>query len=105
MEELLARLKVRLRFSGTVEDAVLQDHLLSAIDVVNDIRQYTSTDENVVEPQYKSVVVEMALCAYAKMGAEGQTYHGENGVNRSYETALYPDSLLKLIIPKPRVYV
>lgn len=102
MEDLLARLKVRLRFSGTVEDTVLLDHLQSAVDTVNDIRQYTATETDVVEPQYKSVVVELALCAYAKMGAEGQDYHGENGVNRSYETALYPDSLLKLIIPKPR---
>ena len=41
MEELLSRLKVRLRFSGTVEDAVLSDHLQTAVDVVNDIRQYT----------------------------------------------------------------
>ena len=45
MDELLARLKVRLRFSGTVEDAVLEDHLLTAIAVVNDLRQYTSTDD------------------------------------------------------------
>lgn len=102
MEELLARLKVRLRFSGTVEDAVLQDHLLTAIDVVNDLRQYTPTLEAVIEPQYKSVVVEMALCSYSKMGAEGQTFHGENGVNRSYETAMYPESLTKLIIPRLR---
>lgn len=102
MDELLARLKVRLRFSGTVEDAVLEDHLLTAIAVVNDLRQYTSTDEDIVEPQYQSVVVEMALIAYNKMGAEGQTYHGENGVNRSYENAMYPDSIMKLIVPRFR---
>jgi len=102
MDELLARLKVRLRFSGTVEDTVLQDHLLTAIAVVNDKRQYTSTVDAIVEPQYESIVVEMALCSYAKMGAEGQTYHGENGVNRSYETAMYPDSLTKLIVPRFR---
>lgn len=103
MEEMLARLKTRLRFSGTVEDAVLQDHLLTAIDVVNDRRQYTSTPENIVEAQYKSLVVEMALVSYNKMGAEGQTYHGENGVNRSYEGgSMYPDTLLKLIVPRFR---
>lgn len=103
MEELLARLKVRLRFSGTVEDTVLQDHLQTAIDVVNDMRQYTSTENAVVEPQYASIVVEMALSSYAKMGAEGQTHHGELGVNRTYEGGMYPPSLLKLIIPKARV--
>lgn len=103
MEEMLARLKVRLRFSGTVEDAVLLDHLQTAVDVVNDRRQYTPTDIDIVEPQYKSIVVEMALVSYNKMGAEGQTYHGENGVNRSYEVgSMYPDTLLKLIVPRFR---
>lgn len=103
MEELLARLKVRLRFSGETEDSILRDHLLTAIDVVNDIRQFIPTEENIVEPQYKSVVVEMALISYNKMGAEGQRSHDENGVNRSYENgSLYPDSLLKLIVPRLR---
>jgi hypothetical protein len=100
MDELLSRLKVRLRFSGTVEDAVLSDHLQTAVDVVNDIRQYTPT---LVEPQYRSVVVEMALVAYNKMGAEGQNYHAENGVDRRYESgSMYPNSLLKLVIPRFR---
>lgn len=103
MEELLARLKVRLRYSGTVEDDVLTDHLTTAIDVVNDIRQYTPEEGGTVETQYKSIVVEMALNSYLKMGAEGQKVHNENGVNRSYESGMYPASLLKLIVPKPRV--
>lgn len=103
MEELLARLKLRLRFSGTTEDSVLQDHLLTAIDTVNDIRQYTPGDgDPVVEAKYKSVTVEMALNSYLKMGAEGQTVHDENGVNREYEAGMYPPSLLKLIVPRPR---
>lgn len=103
MEELLSRLKVRLRFSGTLEDAVLRDHLQTAVDVVNDIRQYTPTEDAVVEPQYRSVVVEMALVAYNKMGAEGQNYHAENGVDRRYEAgSMYPDSLLRLVIPRFR---
>ena len=50
----------------------------------------------------KSVVIEMALIAYNKMGAEGQTFHSENGVNRSYEKAMYPESIMKLIIPRMR---
>ena len=102
MEEMLNRLKVRLRFSGVIEDDMIKEHLLTAIDVVNDLRQFTPTEEDVVEPQYKSVVIEMALIAYNKMGAEGQTFHSENGVNRSYEKAMYPESIMKLIIPRMR---
>lgn len=104
MDELLARLKVRLRFSGDVEDDVLLDHLQTAVDVVNDIRQFTPTEELIVEAQYKSVVVELALSSYAKMGAEGQIVHSENGVSRSYEDGMYPSSILKLVIPRPRRY-
>lgn len=103
MDELLARLKVRLRFGGVTEDAILTDHLQTAIDVVNDKRQFTSTVENIVEPPYKSIVVEMALISYNKMGAEGQTRHDENGVDRSYEVgSMYPESILSLIIPRFR---
>ena len=102
MEELLARLRTRLRFSGKTEDSVLTDHLYTALDVVNDLRQYTPTEDILVEPQYKSIVVEMALNSYLKMGAEGQIVHNENGVGRVYESGMYPPSLMKCIVPRPR---
>lgn len=102
MDELLARMKVRLRFDSTTEDAMLTDHLQSAIEVVNERRNYTSTDEAIVEPQYKGIVVDLAIATYNKMGAEGQTSHSENGISRSYEAASYPTSLLALVMVKPK---
>lgn len=102
MDELLAKLKTRLRYDGVVEDAILNQHLLLAIDVVNDRRQFISTLTDIVESRYKNIVVEMAVSSYARMGAEGQIIHSESGVTRQYETGMYPASLLRMIVPKPR---
>jgi len=102
MDKLLARLKLRLSISDTSEDALLTDHLQSAIDVVNELRNYTSTNDDIVESQYESIVVDLAVSTYNKMGAEGEIGHSENGVNRTYESSEYPSSLLARILIKPR---
>jgi len=102
MNELLATLKTRLRFSGDVEDDMLLIHLNLAITTLNDRRQYVSTDTDVVEEQYQSIVIEMAVCSYSKIGAEGQLAHDENGVDRMYDGGFYPKGLMKLIVPKSR---
>jgi hypothetical protein len=105
MDELIAKLRTRLRFDGDTEDDMLEYHLRLAIDTVNDRRQY-EPDENdatdLFEDKYEYIIIEMAVCTYNKMGAEGQLYHGENGVNRTYEAGLYPSSLLKLVVPRSR---
>jgi hypothetical protein len=36
---------------------------------------------------------------FSKMGAEGQTAHNENGINRTYESAGVSNSLLRRIVP------
>ena len=102
MDELLAKLKTRLRFDGDVDDDMLTYHLNLAINTVNDRRSFIPTDEDLYESKYEYVIIEMAVCSYNKMGAEGQLGHDENGVNRTYEASLYPYSLLRLVVPKPR---
>ncbi len=102
MEELLLRLKTRLQISNSNEDALLTEHLLSAIDVVNELRQYDAED-SVVEPQYASVAVMMAESSYNKIGAEGQTSHSENGVSRHYGSDAYPSALISRILPRARL--
>ncbi len=105
MEELLAKLKTRLRFDGDVDDDMLTYHLNLAINTVNDRRQYTpdeDDEDDLFEDAYEYVIIEMAVCSYNKMGAEGQLYHGENGITRTYESSLYPSSLLRLVVQKIR---
>ncbi len=102
MHTLLEKLQIRLRFDGSTDEAMLSAHLQMALDVINDKRQFTPTETQLVEPQYENIAVEMAVASYNKIGAEGQVMHGENGINRQYEGGMYPSSLLGLIVPRPR---
>ena len=48
---------------------------------------------------YDHIQLQIAVELFSKMGAEGQTAHGENGISRSYEAADVSPSLLKRIVP------
>lgn len=52
-----------------------------------------------VPPRYAMLQVEIAAYLMNKRGAEGETYHGENGVNRTYENASVPASMLAGVTP------
>lgn len=58
------------------------------------------SEEQEIEPQYKSVQLRIAVDLYNKRGAEGQSEHTENGVKRVYKDESY---LLNSIIPKAKV--
>ena len=49
--------------------------------------------------KYERIQIAIALELYAKRGAEAQTGHSENGINRTYEAGDVSPSLLKQIIP------
>lgn len=48
---------------------------------------------------YQGNQVEIAAYLLNKRGAEGETRHGENGIDRTYEAASIPDSMLRPIVP------
>lgn len=52
-----------------------------------------------VPAMYEHIQLQIAVELFSKMGAEGQTAHGENGISRSYEAADVSPSLLKRIVP------
>lgn len=52
-----------------------------------------------LSPFLEQIQIRIALELFAKMGAEGQVQHMENGVSRTYETGDVSPSLLKQIIP------
>lgn len=52
-----------------------------------------------VPAEYAARQVEIAAYMLNKRGAEGQTAHAENGINRSYGSAYVPAEMLKGIIP------
>lgn len=57
-----------------------------------------------VPNKYGNLQVEIGVYLYNKQGAEGETAHDENGIKRTYESASVPDSMLKYVIPKAKVF-
>ena len=52
-----------------------------------------------VPAMYEHIQLQIAVELFTKMGAEGQTAHKENGVDRTYEAADVSPSLLRRIVP------
>lgn len=53
----------------------------------------------VVPSKYEHIQLQIAVELFSKTGAEGQTAHSENGINRTYEAADVSPSLLRRIVP------
>lgn len=49
--------------------------------------------------KYDNLQIEVAVYLLNKRGAEGETSHNENGVNRYYECGDVPASMLKNVAP------
>ena len=92
----LQKLK-KLLGSQNSEDEVLTYLLDVAAEIITNIR---FTD--IVEPQYLNTQIQIAIELYNKMGVEGQVSHGENGINRTYESGDVSKSVLSRITPRAR---
>lgn len=107
-KNLLSKLKRRLKTRGfdtdDLSDEDLFDEIESAIESVNDRRHFTPTKTKLFEDKYKNIVIRLAICSIAKMGAEGETLHSENGINRTYSGASeHPSDILSEIVPLGRI--
>lgn len=58
------------------------------------------TETTDVPDRYKSKQLDLAVILFYKRGAEGETTHNENGVNRSLESE---QSILKSVTPNVKV--
>lgn len=98
-EEKLARLEVLI--SPDVADTILLSFLLEQAEgiVLNRRYPFGVPEWSEVPAMYEHVQLQIAVELYSKMGAEGQTAHNENGVNRTYEAADVSPSLLRRIVP------
>lgn len=97
--EKLARFAVLISPDTASDD--LLTYLLEQAEgiVLNKRYPFGSPEGTTVEARYEHIQLQIAVELYSKMGAEGQTSHNENGVNRSYEAADVSPSLLKRIVP------
>ena len=85
--------------SGETDEGVLLTFLTLAGQKVIQRAYPYRTDVTAVPDRYATNQVEIACYLLNKRGAEGETYHSENGINRSYENADVPDSMLARITP------
>ena len=104
--EKLSLLRVMVGQPNTDEnwsDEVLSSYLKIAGDKI--IKRACPYDETVedVPRRYGVLQCEIAQYLLNKRGAEGETSHSENGVNRTYENADVPESLMSEIIPHVEV--
>lgn len=58
-------------------------------------------DDTVAEVPRRYGVLQCEIATYLlnKRGAEGEISHSENGINRTYENAGIPDSMLRDVVP------
>ena len=99
ISEKLIALRTRIT-PDTADENLLNELLEQAGAIVLNRRfpfGYSAGTE--VPAQYERIQLSIAVELYSKRGAEGETVHSENGINRTYEAGDISPSLLKQIIP------
>lgn len=100
--DLLAALKTTLvaRDFDTFEDDYLLLEIDQAIETINRCRRFVPTASKRYDIKYEYLIIPMCVASLAKIGAEGQNQHSENGVLRGYDdSGNYPLKLIQQIIP------
>lgn len=100
--EILVTLKAVLkgRNLNGFEDALLSYEIERAIGEINRCRRFTPKDDVLFDNKYEYLIIPMCVASLAKIGAEGQVTHTENGIQRQYGVSGdYPAELTRQIIP------
>lgn len=100
--ELITTLKTVLEARGfkAYDDAYLDFEITQAIQEINRCRRFTATEKQPYDTKYEYLIIPMCVASIAKIGAEGQASHSENGVQRTYGSAGdYPKELISQIVP------
>lgn len=86
-------------YNGEENDSVLSAYLkLAGQKVINRAFPFEK-GVTAVPDEYAMNQIEIAIYLLNKQGAEGETAHNENGINRTYESGGVPESMLEDIIP------
>lgn len=81
------------------EDNVLYSYLeIAGQKIINRAYPY-DPDRDTVPDRYGYLQVEIAAYLMNKRGAEGQLSHNENGINRTYQSADVPESMMSQVVP------
>lgn len=99
---LLSTLKsvLKARDFDEFDDAYLKYEIDRAIGEINRCRRFTPTSTKSYDEKYEYLIIPFCISAIAKIGAEGQISHTENGISRSYGSSMdYPKELVQQIVP------
>lgn len=105
--DLLNRLKVRLpEITDDTQDALLEELILSATEIFLSLKYpvspYPIDDDGmpIIDPRWNGWIISAAIELYGRIGIEGQTGHGENGITRSYDAGDLSLGLCQKITPQ-----
>lgn len=100
-QKLVSKLKRKLEARNiSMNDSEIEDEIQFALLEYYNDRHFSPTNEQLYEPIYEGIIIQLAISSIAKEGAEGETSHSEGGVGRGYDNGSnYPLSLTKKIIP------
>lgn len=98
----LTRLKLR---TNEPDEAILEDCLESAKSAIMARRYPFQEWPDELESRYQDLQFRCALDLYNRIGAEGQTGHNENSINRTWESSWISESLLQEVTPVAKVIV
>ena len=91
-----------------IDENWTDDVLISYLKIAGDkiIKRAYPYDDTVEEVPRRYGVLQCEIAQYLlnKRGAEGETAHDENGINRTYENADVPESLMNEVIPHCEVF-
>ena len=86
------------RRTGEDDETLLIDYLADAEERIAAAEWPTRATRPPMSPSYDRLQVRLATAMWAKRGAEGESTHNENGVQRTYED---PDKILSEVTPRP----
>jgi hypothetical protein len=101
--DLSEKLEKLRAITGETDESVLEVYLDIAGDVILRRLYPYGTEITQVPSPYEVRQIEIASYLLNKRGAEGETAHSENGINRTYGDAYVPPSYLRGIVPFARV--
>jgi hypothetical protein len=95
---------LRAMVGGSDTDSILSTYLnIAGQKIITKAFPYENEVTD-VPAQYDYLQLEIAAYMMNKRGAEGQTAHSENSINRSWENGDVPISMLRTITPKVGVF-
>lgn len=99
MQDVMQLQKLKA-LTGEADESILLAYLdIAAAKINQKAYPFKNDYGDKVPKKYLPNQLEIAQYLYEKRGAEGEVTHNENGINRTYESASVPESMLKSIVP------